>query len=269
APNGSVMRTHPIGIIGIGLSEEETWKYAVAVEWTTHVDPRCSVAYCISTGLIRSIRRGEIVNEDDVDDVIERAYNFVASYPDILNPGSKSNPSYDEMGQLLNRDEFDAHLYAGSLADLKLDKVSKIGYVYKCIGSAVLLLRFCIRGAQVTIIPSKPLFEELITNLIMEGGDADTNGAVAGAIIGTYLGYANIPPHWALGLAHNDWFNWKILRLTKALEVIYGEIRRENDESIDGGRRQYSRESLGLADRATDGAFVEQVHQQNLLLSAS
>jgi ADP-ribosylglycohydrolase len=47
APNGSLMRTHPIGIIGFGLTEEETWRLAVDVGSTTHADPRCKVACCI------------------------------------------------------------------------------------------------------------------------------------------------------------------------------------------------------------------------------
>jgi ADP-ribosylglycohydrolase len=37
-------------------------------------------------------------------------------------------------------------------------------------------------------ISAETLFEELIVNLIMEGGDADTNAAVAGAVLGAYLG---------------------------------------------------------------------------------
>jgi ADP-ribosylglycohydrolase len=44
-------------------------------------------------------------------------------------------------------------------------------------------------------ISAETLFEELIVNLIMEGGDADTNAAVAGALLGAYLGYANLPSH--------------------------------------------------------------------------
>jgi ADP-ribosylglycohydrolase len=37
-------------------------------------------------------------------------------------------------------------------------------------------------------ISAETLFEELIVNFIMEGGDADTNAAVAGAVLGAYLG---------------------------------------------------------------------------------
>jgi ADP-ribosylglycohydrolase len=54
-------------------------------------------------------------------------------------------------------------------------------------------------------ISAETLFEELIVNFIMEGGDADTNAAVAGAVLGTYIGYANLPSHWTLGLEHKEW----------------------------------------------------------------
>lgn len=47
APNGSLMRTHPIGVIGVSMSEEETWRLATDVGRCTHVDPRCVVSCCI------------------------------------------------------------------------------------------------------------------------------------------------------------------------------------------------------------------------------
>jgi ADP-ribosylglycohydrolase len=48
------------------------------------------------------------------------------------------------------------------------------------------------------------LFEELTVDLVVEGGDADTNAAAACALLGAYLGYANLPSHWTLGLAHKE-----------------------------------------------------------------
>lgn len=68
------MRTHPIGIIGIGLSEEETWQLSVDVGWTTHVDPRCTFSCCIQVALVGGLVRGNMVCEEDVDACIERSY---------------------------------------------------------------------------------------------------------------------------------------------------------------------------------------------------
>jgi ADP-ribosylglycohydrolase len=71
------MRTHPIGIIGVGLSESKTRNLAIKVGSTTHVDPRCAVSCCIQVALIRGLLRGEIVNETDVNKCIARSYRFV------------------------------------------------------------------------------------------------------------------------------------------------------------------------------------------------
>ena len=81
------------------------------------------------------------------------------------------------------------------------------------------------------------VFEELMVKLIMEGGDADTNGAAAGALLGAYLGYANLPSHWKLGLAHNEWLMAKTERLAIAVGAAPGELKPGWDEAADGGKK--------------------------------
>ena len=51
--------------------------------------------------------------------------------------------------------------------------------------------------------------------LLLQGGDADTNGAVAGALLGCKLGYyalAEQVPRWMHELKHKQWFDDKINR---------------------------------------------------------
>ena len=45
-----------------------------------------------------------------------------------------------------------------------------------------------------------------------KGGDADTNGAVAGALLGCKLGASALPPSWLHGLKHKDWLDQHIDR---------------------------------------------------------
>jgi len=241
APNGSLMRTHPIGVIGMCLTEEQTWRLSVRVGRTTHVDPRCVVACCILVGVIRQLLRGQIETEKDMDAAIERAYEWVHRQPDIMNPGQSVDLTEKQIQSHLERQEFEKHVYAQTLVELQLDAHGKIGYVYKCLGAAVLLLRLAIRRTSraslaVGVAGRAQLFEKLMVQLIMEGGDADTNGAAAGALLGAYLGYANLPSHWKLGLAHNEWLMTKTERLAVAVGVTPGILGRVRDEAADGGR---------------------------------
>ena len=248
APNGSLMRTHPIGVIGVGLSEEKTFDLSVAVGWTTHVDPRCTVSCCIEVALVKGLIRGDIVDEEDVDACIERSYKWVKSQPHLMNPGDE-DLTEDEIAQLLDREEFDRHVYAETLEELHLDESGKIGYAYKCLGSAIVLLRLAMRRDSVVTEANGPLvaetvFEELTVDLIMEAGDADTNGAAACALLGAYLGYANLPSHWTQGLAHKEWLMAKTYRLAVASGVIVDTLEPEEDEAADGGRGLMSNAEL-------------------------
>ncbi|OAL47498.1 ADP-ribosylglycohydrolase [Pyrenochaeta sp. DS3sAY3a] len=240
APNGSLMRTHPIGVIGVSMSEEETWSLSVSIGRTTHVDPRCVVSCCIQVALIRSLLRGEIVDEQGLNACIERSYDWVKQQPALMNPGLDDKLTATEIEAHLERKGFEQHVYASSLDDLKLDEARKIGYVYKCLGSAILLLRLAMRKIADLPASSGPmatqsLFEDLLVDLIMEGGDADTNGAAAGALLGAYLGHAKLPLHWTAGLAHKEWLAEKTGRLVVAVGVVDGELGVVKDEAEDGG----------------------------------
>lgn len=41
-----------------------------------------------------------------------------------------------------------------------------------------------------------PTFEAAMVDTVMRGGDADTNGAIVGALMGAHLGFASIPKQW-------------------------------------------------------------------------
>lgn len=244
APNGSLMRTHPIGVIGVNLTEEQTWRLSARVGSTTHVDPRCTVACCIEVGVIRQLLRGQIQTVKAMDAAIERAYEWVRKQPELMNPGGSTDLSEAQIRRHLQREEFEKYVYAETLEGLKLDANDSIGYVYKCLGSAIFCLRVALRRSErntlaVSMEGKAKVFEELMVKLIMEGGDADTNGAAAGALLGAYLGYANLPSHWKLGLAHNEWLMAKTERLAIAVGAAPGELERGLDEAADGGKKYW------------------------------
>ena len=65
--------------------------------------------------------------------------------------------------------------------------------------------------------------------LCRQGGDADTNGAVAGALLGCKLGTSALPPSWLNELKHKDWldyhinrFDWfEVISIFNFLRVLY------------------------------------------------
>jgi hypothetical protein len=98
--------------------------------------------------------------------------------------------------------EMRAYCAADTVEALKLDEGRKIGYTFKCIGSGVWALR-------------QPLdnFKLVMTKLVMEGGDADTNGAVAGAMLGARIGYSKLPKDWMDLMPYKPWLEKRLNRL--------------------------------------------------------
>ncbi|KAK4244527.1 ADP-ribosylglycohydrolase-domain-containing protein [Corynascus novoguineensis] len=237
APNGSLMRTHPLGAICAFREEGEAFEAAAALSSVTHVDPRCVVACVIGTGLVRALVRGEVAREEDVDAVVQRAVGW---YRGMMR---------DHEGEL-DKEELLRHVaLENGLDDLNLDEQAAIGYVYKTLGSGVHLLRLALRrmaGNKGALLERSRLFEELITDLIMRGGDADTNACFAGALLGAYLGYASLPDHWKHGLRHQEWLLGKCESLCQVLGLREGEYNGQEDRDTEaqGGKPAISEQDM-------------------------
>lgn len=281
APNGSLMRAHPLGIICIGKSLEETFQIATDFSVVTHADPRCVVACCVHTALIRGILRGEVTSEEDVDRILEAAFTSVEQWQqnerlfDNAKDTSRKVPADVLVAEpALDRVEFDKYVNSSTFEELQLDSAREIGYVYKALGSGILCLRLAIRhfkGQPIDeqyIQPGTNIFEELITALIMQGGDADTNACIAGAVLGAWIGNASLPPSWKNGLDHNRW----LLHKCRAMEQVLGI-----DESLTGYDGGQDRDTLsdggrGLLDKASlearDAAFVKMYAEKTKMMAA-
>ncbi|EFR01733.1 ADP-ribosylglycohydrolase [Nannizzia gypsea CBS 118893] len=269
APNGSLMRTHPLGIICLAFDLEKTFQVATDFSLVTHADPRCVLACCISTGLIRGILRGEILDEKGLDTLMEDAYSWVDSWvrktrltADETN-GQKEDEIYEPAArEFLDREEFDKHAYAKTFSDLLLDDSYKIGYVYKCLGAAILSLRMGMQqspfgsnaGVESSfILTDSAVFEKIITELTYEAGDADTNACAAGALLGCWLGYNSLPSHWRDGMDNRDWLMQKCNSLIQVIGVgnenaLPYDGKLDADTSPDGGKGLMSEKELGKRD---------------------
>ena len=163
----------------IGLKKENVAQTAEDVCKLTHFDPRC-VGSCVIVS--------EIINH-----LIWHDEQF--SYSQIMTIGNKYDKSIAEY--------IDKAYYNG-IESLELDEPSSIGYTLKALGSAL----WCLFHAND--------FEEGLLRVVNEGGDADTNAAVACAMLGAKFGYTSIPQKYTDGLTRKS----DLMRITNYLMQI-------------------------------------------------
>jgi hypothetical protein len=137
----------------------------------------------------------------------------------------------------------------GGLEALKLDNQAAMGYVYKTLGSGVVLLRMAIRrtvASQGGLLDRTRMFEDFITDLTMRGGDADTNACFAGALLGGYLGYSFLPDHWKHGMKYGEWLLSKTDALCQVLGLKDGEYdgKEDKDTELHGGQPVLSQDEM-------------------------
>lgn len=170
AANGAVMRTSVIGLWRLAdpaATPEVEHAAAIACR-VTHYDPRC-VASCIAVSLaIRALV---------LDPLTDRPSLFAS----LLELSTLFDPRCAEA--------FDAAKH-GSIEALALDEgmrpgdAGRIGYTLKSLSAGLWALLHA------------PDFERGLTSIALAGGDGDSNGAVAGAILGARFGLSAIPRRW-------------------------------------------------------------------------
>ena len=164
----------------IGLLCENVAQAAEDVCKLTHFDPRC-IGSCV------------IISE-----IISHLiwHNEQLSYSQIISIGNR----YDK-----RISEYIDKAYYNGIESLELDEPSSIGYTLKALGAAL----WCLFHAT--------NFEEGLFSVVNEAGDADTNAAVACAVLGAKFGYASIPQKYIDGLTRKD----DLIRIIDDLVKIY------------------------------------------------
>lgn len=122
-------------------------------------------------------------------------------------------------------DELESHCFPATLQELELGDQAKMGYTFKCIGVGYYGVTRKVDPSP-TIRPQyegpQGLFRGVMEQLILEAGDADTNGAVVGSLLGARFGLENgIPHNWWSGLKHLEWMNTVIDQFTDRIIAAY------------------------------------------------
>jgi ADP-ribosylglycohydrolase len=191
ASNGSVMRTAIMACRNI--SYKDTIKESIRMSKCTHYDPRCSVASAVITSII-----WDIINKTPENKILRRARKICMYHKGEYRDLTGELKTYDT--------ECLKYFDVETLDELDLNK--QIGYTLKCMACGI--WAFKNRHRQ---------YKEVILDIILKGGDADTNAAVAGAILGATIGYESLPQDWLNAMPHNKWLISKIDEYFKIVQV--------------------------------------------------
>ena len=181
AGNGSLMRTAPIGVVfsADGLLRREA---SVNDSASTHFDPRCQLACAAYNGAIARAVRGDSVPATAILDAAESelaaaSWYLVRTWPDIKS----------EIEIAFMRLSDDLAAARGPDPGLYTDEL----HLHRHQG----FVRVAFRLALWELVHA-PSFEAGLVDVVNRGGDADTNGAIAGALLGAYHGFDAIPRGW-------------------------------------------------------------------------
>ncbi len=166
ASNGAVMRTSIIGCYEFWNTDNVLSNAETAAK-TTHFDPRCVGSSAMISWLISKL-------------ILE---NGTVQYDDIIALGDRYD---DRIRSFLNNVNED-------ISSLNLDEPVSIGYTLKTLGAGLWAMKYA------------KDFESGIQRVIMQGGDADTNAAVAGSVLGCKYGFNSIPSPLVNELKNRDY----------------------------------------------------------------
>lgn len=190
AANGAVMRTSILGIWQYQQTEKVK-QNATQVSRITHFDPRC-VGSCVAVCLaISNLLQGET----DIEQLVDKITKITQAY----HPALKEY--FDKAAVSLEALDLDEGLNPG--------ETDRVGYTLKTLGAGFWALQ---QGKS---------FQDSISKIISAGGDADTNAAVAGALLGVKFGYKSIPQKWVEGLVYKK-------ELTTKVEKLLSLVRNRN-----------------------------------------
>jgi ADP-ribosyl-[dinitrogen reductase] hydrolase len=177
AANGSLMRAAPIGAFFAG-SEHERRLAALDDSAITHFDPRCRLACAAFNAAIASALLGQSeppVMWQAAMDEIEVAAELVAGQYD------------DELGAAVSVLKTDLRMAKQNDPDLYGNDV----HLHHHQG----FVRVAFRLAFWELL-HRSTFRDAVLDAANRGGDADTNAAIVGALVGSRVGVDGIPTSW-------------------------------------------------------------------------
>ena len=172
APNGGVMRCAPVAIARRSQPDLLVSDSAISCA-VTHYAPTCQWSCIISNAVIARLLNG-----------------LTPDLPAILDAAAADG--CPDLAAIAHRDGIPADILDAIAAGRPIPPgVDWLRQDQRLIGHTLLCLQAGLWAA------ATPLnFEDALIALIGGGGDTDTNGALAGAVLGARYGASAIPPRW-------------------------------------------------------------------------
>lgn len=218
AGNGSLMRTAPIGVLLAPLPAERR-QLSMSDSAITHFDPRCQLACAIfNAAIAHAVGRGASARgayraaRAEIEPALAL---LLARHPDVEAQARAA--AADLAADLDAADQDDPQLYGDPL------------HIQRTAG----FVRVAFRLAFWHLLHA-PDFKSAVTDAANRGGDADTNAAIVGALLGAVHRLDSIPADWiaavlaAPGLASGraDYHPRVFLRALHSFTGAAGDLER-------------------------------------------
>jgi ADP-ribosyl-[dinitrogen reductase] hydrolase len=178
AANGSLMRTAPIGALFAG-SEHERRIASLDDSATTHFDPRCRIACAAFNAAIAAA----VLGSTHAQEMWQAAVDETASAAELI-AGQYDTDELEDAVSALRSDLDAATRDDPELYGPELHLHHHEGFV-----------RIAFRLAFWELL-HRETFRDAVLDTANRGGDADTNAAIVGALVGSRVGIEGIPEKW-------------------------------------------------------------------------
>lgn len=158
----------------VSLAPSNVIEQAEVICKLTHYDPRYVGSCVIAVSIIHNlVWHDKQLSYDEIKDIAQRYDNRILEW-------------------------VDAAYNSTDISMLDLDETYSIGYTLRTLSAAL----WCYWHS--------PSFVDGLLSVANEGGDADTNAAIACAVIGAKFGYSSIPSYYIENLNNREIYHQKI-----------------------------------------------------------
>lgn len=212
AGNGAAMRTAPIGLLH-PLDVDALRRDAAIAAVITHADPMAAASAIAQSWTVAYLLHTE-PGRFDIADYFEGLTRVLDDVPDPGHPERRIGAR--EPVRLLDR-----ILEVGE----RLDQTPKELFAFTHNGAFVLE---SLPAALWCFLRSPEDPEKVLVTAVNAGYDADTVGAMAGAVVGAYVGEKAFPEEWLAGLEYADGLEGLAERIF-TMTGLPGEVHRWRD----------------------------------------